>query len=117
MRERDALAREMQRQGHAGFRVWPEYPRDELFSIVYLEPLDARNRIAIGYDMYTNETRRAAMERARDSGVAAASGIVELLQDIDESKQPGFVVYVPGYRGGGFPATVAERREQLLGFA
>jgi signal transduction histidine kinase len=97
-------------------RVWPSGPREEYHAIVFLEPMDERNQAAIGYDMYTEPTRRAAMSRARDTGTAAASGKVILVQEIDASKQAGFLIYLPVYRGGGVPATVEERRRELLGF-
>ena len=112
-----AIEQEMRAQGFAQFRVWPEHPRSELHSIVFLEPLDARNRAAIGYDMYTNPVRAEAMAKARDSAAPSASGVVELVQEIDELKQPGFLIYLPVYAGGAMPATTEERRERLLGFA
>jgi PAS domain S-box-containing protein len=86
-------------------------------AIVMLEPLDRRNQAAIGYDMFTEPVRRAAMERARDGSVAAMSGRVTLVQEIDEQKQPGFLIYVPVYEGGKVPRSVEERRALLLGFA
>lgn len=55
-----------------GFHVWPGGPRPEYHAIVFLEPLDRRNLAAIGYDMSTEPVRRAAMERARDTGEPAA---------------------------------------------
>src|SRR5690606_17449820 len=76
-------------EGLADFRVWPEDARDEYHSIVYIEPLDRRNRAALGYDMYTDPVRREAMARARDTGQPAASGRVTLVQEIDDQKQPG----------------------------
>ena len=115
--QREALEREVGAQRGGPFRVWPPGHGDEVHAIVYLEPLDERNRAAIGYDMGTNPTRRAAMARARDAGAATSSGIVELVQEIDELKQPGFLIYLPVYRGGGIPETVEERRRRLFGFA
>ena len=97
-------------------RVWPSGPRDEYHAIVFLEPMDERNQAAIGYDMYTEPTRREAMGRARDTGAAAASGKVILVQEIEASKQAGFLIYLPVYRGGAVPETVDERRRELLGF-
>jgi signal transduction histidine kinase len=90
---------------------------DEQYEILYLEPQDARNRAAMGYDMYSEERRREAMRRARDLGEPALSGRVTLRQEIDGLAQPGFLLYVPVYSGGGKPATVEERRAALLGFA
>jgi PAS domain S-box-containing protein len=98
-------------------RIWPSEPRSEYHAIVYLEPLDQRNQRAIGFDMMTELARRAAMERARDSGLPAATGRVTLVQEIDAPKQPGFLVYVPIYSGEQAPTSVDERRAKLKGFA
>jgi signal transduction histidine kinase len=111
-----ALVHEMRAQGDSAFHVWPDVPRDEYHAILYLEPLDRRNRAAIGYDMFTDSTRREAMERARDAAAPAMSGRVQLVQEIDERKQAGFLIYVPIYRSGAVPATVPARRETLDGF-
>jgi signal transduction histidine kinase len=111
-----ALEREKSAEGDSAFHVWPEFPRAEYHAIVYLEPLDRRNRAAIGYDMFTQATRREAMERARDNGAPAASGRVQLVQEIDERKQAGFLIYVPLYEGGRGPGDVASRRAALEGF-
>jgi PAS domain S-box-containing protein len=99
------------------FEIWPDAPGVPRHAIVYLEPLDERNHAAIGYNMFSNPVRREAMERARDTGLAAASGKVTLVQEIDEDKQAGFLIYVPIYRGDEIPSTVEARRNRLLGFA
>jgi signal transduction histidine kinase len=98
------------------FRVWPPEPREEYHAVVLLEPLDERNLAAIGFDMFTESARRAAMSRARDTGAAAASGKVILVQEIDESKQAGFLIYLPVYHGGSVPVTLEARRRELRGF-
>lgn len=102
-------------QWHEGFRVWPLDPRSEYYAVTLLEPDDARNRAAIGYDMWSNPVRRRAMAQARDTGRAAMSGHVTLVQEITDDRQPGFLIYVPVYRGD--PVTVIERRTQITGFA
>lgn len=95
-------------------RVQPDM---EPHAILMLEPLDERNLRAIGFDMFSEPVRRAAMQSARDTGMAAASGIVTLVQEGDRSAEiPGFLIYLPVYQGGGVPATLEERREALIGF-
>ena len=91
-------------------------PVDERHAIRYLEPMDPRNEAAIGYDMYGEATRRAAMRAARDGARPALSGRVTLVQEIYERKQAGFLLYLPVYRGAGVPPTVEARRERLEGF-
>ncbi|MEW5847820.1 MAG: CHASE domain-containing protein [Myxococcota bacterium] len=106
-----------QREQRPSFRVWPEGVRDEYHTIEFLEPEDARNLAAVGYDMFTHPVRREAMESARDHARPQLSGKVTLVQEIEGRKQAGFLIYVPVYRGGGIPATVEERRAQLMGFS
>ncbi|NJD09421.1 MAG: hypothetical protein FIB01_02895 [Gemmatimonadetes bacterium] len=95
---------------------WPRSSFEQ-HSIRYLEPLNERNRAALGYDMSGEGTRRAAMDRARDTAEPSLSGKVTLVQEIFGPKQAGFLLYVPVYAGGRVPATVAERRRALRGFA
>ncbi|MBC7911793.1 MAG: CHASE domain-containing protein [Pyrinomonadaceae bacterium] len=114
--EREALINSLRAQGVTDFKIWPEHERAEYHSIIYLEPPDERNRRAIGFDMFTETVRRTAMERARDSGEATATGRVTLIQEMEEPKQAGVLIYVPVYQGGAIPTSEAERREKLKGF-
>ena len=78
--------------------TWPaETTAAQRFPIVLLEPNDQRNAAALGYDMYSDSTRRAAMDKAAACDCAAASDIVELVQEINGPKQPGFLIYMPLY--------------------
>lgn len=101
-------------QWNPDYRVWPEGERPLYSSIVFLEPLDWRNRRAIGFDMFSEPVRRAAMERARDTGDVAASGPVELVQEAGTERQAGFLVYLPVYARA--PRSADERRELLRGW-
>jgi signal transduction histidine kinase len=89
---------------------------DEAHAIQYLEPLDERNRAALGYDMYSEETRRVAMARARDQAAPALSGKVRLVQEIYGPEQAGFLLYMPVYGPGPIPVGVEDRRAGLRGF-
>ncbi len=114
--EKDYLVQQMHNEGFYDFQIYPENERDEYHAIVYLEPMDRRNMVALGYDMFTHEVRREAMIRAEETGKAAMSGKVTLVQEIDPDKQPGFLIYYPVYKTGTIPETVEERRKQILGF-
>lgn len=108
---------QVQSQGFPEYAVWPLHDGDEQHAILYLEPFNWRNQRALGYNMYSEPTRREAMARARDTGQPAMSGAVTLVQETREDQQPGFLVYVPVYQDGSTPPTVEERRAQLEGFA
>lgn len=98
------------------FKLWPAH-EGERHAIVFLEPLDARNRMVLGFDMHSDPIRRAAMERARDRAAPALSARVTLMQEIaGQRQQAGFLMYAPVYRGRGVPESVEERRARLDGF-
>lgn len=114
--EKDSFVRSMRSQ-IPDFKIWPEYERDEYYSIIYLEPSDKRNQAAIGYDMFSEPIRRQAMERARDTGAPVSSGRVTLVQETDPTeKQAGFLIYAPVYEQGRSLSSIEERRAALRGF-
>ena len=100
--------------GFKSYRVWPQATGADYFPILYLEPFDWRNQRAFGYDMFTERVRHAAMQAAWNSGRAAASGPVTLVQETETDPQPGFLIYVPLYRST--PLTIADRPALLQGF-
>src|SRR5262249_53006843 len=81
-----------------------------------LEPLDEANQRAIGFDMAFEPVRRAAMERARDTGGAAITRALTLVQDAAEPRPGGFLMFLPVFRNGAAVETVTERRAALAGF-
>ncbi len=103
-------------EGQQDFRVWPRGDRDTYTSVIYLEPMNWRNQRAVGYDMFSEPVRRAAMEQARDSGHTSVSGKIKLVQETQQHVQAGFVMYVPLYRRGAALDTVAARRAALRGY-
>ncbi|WP_373035591.1 CHASE domain-containing protein [Sulfurimonas sp.] len=106
----------MQKEGYTSFELKPKGKRDQYSTIIYLEPLDARNREAIGYDMFSQSTRREAMEAARDTGYPTISGRVTLVQEIDSDVQAGVLMYLPLYKKSLPTNSVEERRKALLGY-
>ena len=112
----DAHQQAIRAEGFPDYRVWPEGERPVYSSIIFLEPFNARNLRAFGYDMFSEPVRRAAMEQARDEDVAALSGKVHLVQETAEDIQAGTLMYVPVYRPGLPTGTAAQRRTALLGW-
>jgi signal transduction histidine kinase len=114
--ERTAYEAAVRAEGFPQFSIRPAGERPLYSSITFLEPFDERNRQAFGYDMYAQETRRRAMDLARDTGEVAISGRVTLVQEISTDVQAGFLMYLPHYRSGETPGSVAERRDASVGF-
>ena len=111
-----SIEMKMRKEGFTGFVVKPAGKREQYSAILYLEPLDIRNQQAIGYDMFSEPVRRAAMQRAIDTGLPSISGKVTLVQEIDADVQAGMLMYLPLYKKGASIKTVQERRQALIGF-
>lgn len=107
---------QVRQQGYPEYKMLPEGVRDEYHSILYLEPMDARNKRAIGFDMYSEPVRRQAMDHARNSGQVTSTGIVQLVQDADQNSVKAFLIYCPHYSKNYPLDSVENRRKAFQGF-
>jgi two-component sensor histidine kinase/CHASE1-domain containing sensor protein len=98
-------------------RVYPAMTRPVGFPVTILEPESDRNRIALGFDMYSEPRRRAAMDKAWRTGEAAATQSVHLVQEGRRVQQPGFLIYLPLPALDGAPAATMPGRTPIRGFA
>lgn len=108
--------RKLRAEGFPEYRVFPEGNREIYTSIVFLEPFDKRNQRAFGFDMFSEPVRRQAMILARDTGAAALSGKVTLVQEGEGKIQAGALMYLPVYRKNAPLTAIDDRRRALLGF-
>jgi PAS domain S-box-containing protein len=83
------------------------------YPALYVEPL-ADDDSTRGYDFGSHPDRRAALEKARDSGLAAASDPLPLAHN----GRTGVLVFMPVYQPDFNPetASVQSRRTELKGF-
>lgn len=114
--ELSAHVHALRAEGFPDYRLRPLGVRDEYTAIVYVEPFSDRNARAVGYDMYTDPLRRAAMAQARDTGESVITRKVTLLQETDADRQAGFLMYVPYYASGRAATDNASRRAALAGY-
>ncbi len=101
-------------RGYPDFAIVPPGQRDEYFSIEYVEPENLYGKL-LGTDRGAEPDTRKTLERARDTGRAAASGRLSGPVEHLESTH-FFLIVLPIYRNGSNPLTVSERRAALLGF-
>ncbi len=104
------------RAKNASYTVHPAGERAQYSSITHIEPFTGLNLRAPGFDMLSDPHRRVAMERARDTGKAAASAKVRLIQEDGKGEQAGLVMYLPVYRRGAPVADLEQRRANLIGW-
>ncbi len=112
----DAHIQSLHREGFPGYGIQPAGTRERYSSVLFLEPFSGRNLRAFGYDMLTEPQRRAAMERARDTGSITYTGKIKLVQETQTNVQAGVLAYYPVYANEGLPLTQEQRRAALVGW-
>lgn len=90
---------EMRATAVADYKVTPPpaLASRQVVPVTYLYPVTERNLRALGYDMYSEPSRRMAMDEAEQSLRPTATGRVVLIQE-QQDDQPGFLIYMPVYR-------------------
>lgn len=94
-------------RGYPGFAIKPPGERDDYLVVTYIEPLTG-NEGAFGFDVYSENQRRPAVERARDSGEVTASEPIWLAAD--PQRQVSLALRMPIYRFGMPTASLEQRR-------
>jgi len=106
----------MHQFGFADYSILPKGEREIYAPIIQREPDISRSRMPIGFDAWADPVHRLAMEKARDSGMAAITGNVQLAIDKDAEPIPGFIMYLPIFAQGQPRESVAQRRDHLIGW-
>ncbi len=65
------------------------------FPVEFIDPQDPANASVVGFDMYSEPTRRAAMDQAAALDSPVATGRVALAEAGNAASQPGFLIYMP----------------------
>ena len=87
--------------------------RPEYYPVYFVVPRE-NNEAAVGYDLASDDARRAALETARDTGEPVATAPIRLVQETGDAT--GFLVILPIYANDATTETTEERREHLRGY-
>ncbi len=99
------------------FTIHPEGERELYQPVTFADPFDERAKKSMGFDLWSEPIRRAAMEIARDTGQTAISRKITLLHATEHHNNiSGFLMFVPIYQKGASPETLEQRRNKLVGF-
>lgn len=98
-------------RGYPDFAIKPAGGRDAYQVLTYVEPENA-HWASLGLDLAANESTKAALDLARDSGQIAMSG---RLVRMEGNARVGIAVRMPLYRRGMATGTLAERRAAYYG--
>jgi signal transduction histidine kinase len=95
--------------------VRPGSPRPVYYPVVMMDPTDGGNASAIGFDLASDATQRAAMDSARDSNTPALTELADTSSLFGDARRQ-LILYLPVYRRGAPMASVDDRRRALIGF-
>jgi signal transduction histidine kinase len=99
--EREGFEEQMRTLGIRDFRMTertaqgklvPAAARDYYVPVTYVQPL-AGNEVAVGFDLASDQTRKLAIETARETQSLRATARIRLVQEPGE--QFGFLVFLP----------------------
>jgi two-component system, OmpR family, sensor kinase len=102
--------------GDTDYKISPEGERDVYVPVVLNAGYTGNNGKSRGYDGFTHPVRRAAMQRAIDSGQPAMSGKIKLVSEARPDRS-SFILYLPIYEDGAPIGTVQERRDAIVAFS
>ncbi|MBL0087919.1 MAG: EAL domain-containing protein [Ideonella sp.] len=115
--ERDGLAKFVAAQRADGaprfaVRELKDTDHPDLYVVKYIEP-EARNADALGLDLGSEGVLRSAAEQAMRSGEPTLTAPITIGKDGQQGV--GFLLFLPTFRHGSHPATLEQRRANLLG--
>ena len=99
--------------GYPDFHIFPENETSQTMIVKYMEPIKGNEKI-LGYNMYSEPTRRKMLMRAWASGKPALSGLVTVVGD--PKRRTAFLICAPLYKNGMPVSTVAQRKKALFGY-
>ena len=109
------LQLQMNDAGEGRLTVRPHGARAHYGPVIYLEPRTLENVATIGYDMYSDPVRRAAMRASMETGQFRLTGLVQLSQDTTQPAT-GMLLYIPVYSVVPTPRDPAQRKAAMKGW-
>ncbi|MFI3181367.1 MAG: CHASE domain-containing protein, partial [Methylococcales bacterium] len=119
--EREAFENSLKREGILDFHITElnldkklvqAENRAEYIPIRYFEPKHLKG--TLNFDVYSTESRRDAIDRARDTGELSVTKKIVLIQE--KGKYNGVVAFLPVYKHDVPHDTIEQRRAAILGY-
>ncbi len=109
------LIDQIRASGRERFRMYPPGDREEYVVTDYIHPTDWRNRRVLGFDLFSEATRREAIISTRDSGNPVLTGPLRLKQETEQNVQVGVLLFFPIYAATAPVTTEEERQRAFVG--
>ncbi|MCQ3971194.1 CHASE domain-containing protein, partial [Klebsiella pneumoniae] len=107
------LIGQIRASGRERFRMYPPGDREEYVVTDYIHPTDWRNRRVLGFDLFSEATRREAIISTRNSGNPVLTGPLRLKQETEQNVQVGVLLFFPIYAATA-PVTTEEERQRAF---
>ena len=120
--QRDAFEAAARQEGLSDFRITevdetgkniPAQRRDEYVAVYYLEPLSG-NEQALGFDIASEDSRREALDLARESGQTVTTRWIRLVQETED--QYGILIVRPIFTEDPSLESTKQQRNALKGY-
>lgn len=102
-------------QGDTDFTVFPAGNRAVYVPVTFEARFTGNNGKSRGYDAYTDENHRVAMERSVQTNATTMSGMVSLISESRQDRS-SFLLYLPVYKKDQPIDSLEQRRAALTGF-
>ncbi len=116
--EKDAILKQLSAQYEQPINVINESSSHASNIVAYSAPEQPTTRHNIGFNVWSNDNRLEATNRATDTNTVAMTDQIELVsnaQNRQTSQTPAFILYAPYYTPGAPIDTVEQRRQALQG--
>ena len=111
--QKEQYINSVRREGLQDFTIHPERQSQNYFPVTYLAPFSG-NAAALGFDLLSEDVRRAALMKAWETGELTITEPITLVQE--SGSQSAFLAYAPIYSSKDIPASLQERKDLLVGF-
>lgn len=101
-------------EGAPDFQMYPIGERSEYHIVSYITTIDPLIKGALGFDSYSEQRRRDAIERALINGDLGMTAQLVLRPEPERGGAPAFIVFQPVYRRGAPIANLEQRRAALI---
>lgn len=112
----DAYVRAIRREDQNDYKIWPSGEGAAYAPIRFTASHNGDTR-ALGLDLYSDPRRKSAMEKARDTGKPALSGVVTLVKAGEMEGRESIILFLPVYKQAlAKDASVDQRRAAFVSY-
>lgn len=114
--EKDKHIEKIRKEGFSAYELKPAGKRNLYTPIVYLEPSEGKRFGTIGFDLYSETSRKIAMDMSRDSDIISLSDKAGPELNGNKPQYSTLFMYAPVYHSGYPIANMEQRRKAIKGW-